>query len=385
MPLLSVIVPTRNERDNIAPLVDLLRQTLAGIDYEIVIVDDDSPDNTAAVARTLAQSDPRIRVLHRIHRRGLSSAVAEGMLSASSDYLAVMDADLQHDERLLPAMLEKLKSGSYDVVVASRYMEGGGVGSLAQRRQALSNLGRKLSAALIGSNISDPMSGYFMVTSEYFQTVARKLSCIGFKILLDILASSGRMVRVCEIPYVFAERLYGHSKLDVIVGFEYLQLVLDKLSRGYLPISFLTFALVGLCGAILNLAVSAAVSRFLDFGVAQGIGASTAMVLNFAFNNEFTFRAHRLRGRRYLQGLLLFCCACSVGLALQVIVAHSLVTRGVTWYLATCVGIVAGSVWNYTMAFVFVWQMRRQSSNLPILWTELEPSQQHEQIAKHGR
>lgn len=383
MPLLSVIVPTRNERDNIRPLIDLLRQTLTGIDYEIIIVDDDSPDNTAAVARSIAQSDPRVRVLHRVHRRGLSSAVAEGMLSASSDYLAVMDADLQHDERLLPAMLAKLKSGSYDVVVASRNVEGGGMGSFAKHRQALSNLGRKLSGALLGSNISDPMSGYFMITSEYFQTVARKLSCIGFKILIDVLASSRRRARVCEIPYVFGERLHGQSKLDIVVGLEYLQLVLDKLSRGYLPISFLTFALVGLCGAILNLAVSTSVSRFLDFAVAQGIGASTAMVVNFGFNNAFTFRAQRLRGRRFLHGLLLFCCACSIGLAFQIIVAQALIGRGLTWYLATCLGIVAGSVWNYTMAYIFVWQIKRRRDNVPIVWTE--SNGERERIAELGR
>jgi dolichol-phosphate mannosyltransferase len=383
MPLLSVIVPTRNERDNIPALIDLLRRTLAGVDYEVIIVDDDSPDNTAAVARTIAQTDPRIRVLHRIHRRGLSSAVVEGMLSASSDYLAVMDADLQHDESILPAMLQKLQSGQYDVVLASRNVAGGGMGSFAKHRQILSDAGRRLSAALIGARVSDPMSGYFMVTSEYFQTVARKLSCIGFKILLDILASSTRPVRVCEIPYVFGERLYGESKLDVVVGLEYMQLIFDKLTRGYLPTTFLTFALVGLCGAILNLMVSALLSRFLDFGVALGLGATAAMVVNFVFNNGFTFRAQRLRGRRFLHGLLLFCATCSLGLGLQVVVARSLVARGLAWYVATCIGIVAGSVWNYTMAYVFVWQIKRRRASVPITWRESQRQPAEAEAMEH--
>jgi len=263
-----------------------------------------------------------------------------------------------------------LQTGRYDVVVASRNVEGGSMGSFARSRQMLSNLGRRLSALLTRSSVSDPMSGYFMITGEYFQTVARRLSCIGFKILLDVLASSDRSVRVYEIPYVFGERLHGESKLDIVVGLEYLQLLLDKVTRGYLPVTFLTFALVGLVGAFVNLAISIVGARFLDFYTAQVIGAATAMVINFIFNNTFTFRAQRLRGRRFLHGMLIFCGACSFGIWLQLIVARSLLMHSLTWYVSTCIGIVAASFWNYTVAYFLVWQIRRRRANVPLLWHE---------------
>ena len=257
MPELAIIVPTYDERENLRPLLKCLAETLGNIDYEVIIVDDDSTDCTAAAARSIAQQDRRIRILQRIGRRGLASAAVEGMLASSAPFLLVMDADLQHDEKIIPSMLEKIKSGSLDVVIATRNSEGGSMGDFAAERVGLSKAGRLLSASVSKVTVSDPMSGFFIVTSKYFHRVVHNLSCVGFKILVDLLASAKGNVRVGEVGYRFRNRVYGGSKLDILVGLEYLQLLLHKLTRGIVPVSYLLFALTGSVGIFCNFALAA--------------------------------------------------------------------------------------------------------------------------------
>src|SRR3954447_21232692 len=201
MPELSIILPTYNEQANLISMITCLETALGELDYEVVIVDDDSPDGTSALARSLAQQDHRVRVIQRIGRKGLSSATVEGMLSTSSPYLAVMDADLQHDETVLPRMLERLKQEGLDLVIASRKVEGGSLGEFAAHRRKLSDLGTRLSRMICRADVSDPMSGYFILTRAYFQEVAHSLSSTGFKILLDLIASAKRPIRFAEVGY----------------------------------------------------------------------------------------------------------------------------------------------------------------------------------------
>jgi dolichol-phosphate mannosyltransferase len=358
---LSIIVPTFNERGNLIPLLQCLQDALPNIDYEVVIVDDDSADSTAAMARSLAQSDPRVRVIQRIGRRGLASAAAEGMLATSSPYLLVMDADLQHDERVIPLMLQKLKSENLDIVVGSRNVSGGGMGEFAADRVALSNLGRKLSDAICKTPVTDPMSGFFLVTREYFHHVVHNLSNVGFKILVDLLASARRPVRLGEVPYTFRNRAHGESKLNILVEVEYLQLLLDKLTNGIVPASYLLFGLVGSIGVVCNLLVAILLVQFLrlSFKEAQILGALFTIAINFLLNNQITFRFVRLRGVRLVQGMALFYVFCSIGLLAQVALANSLQQLGAHWLLATLAGVLIGSVWNYSMAFLLVWHVRR--------------------------
>jgi dolichol-phosphate mannosyltransferase len=379
---LSIIVPTYNERPNLVPLFRGLAVALPEIDYEVVIVDDDSPDHTAAMVRSLAQHDSRVRVLQRVGRRGLASAAVEGMLATSSPYLLVMDADLQHDERIIPAMLEKLKAEALDVVVGSRYVAGGSVGAFAADRVALSNLGRKLSSKFCHVSVSDPMSGFFLITREYFHHVVHNLSSIGFKILVDLLASARRPMRIGEVGYVFRNRLHGESKLDVVVGLEYLQLLLDKITRGIVPVSYLLYGLVGSIGVTCNFVLAALFMRsaLVDFENAQLSAAIVTIAVNFILNNRFTFRGARLRGVRALQGLVLYYVACSVGLFAQVMIASSLQRLGVYWTVATVAGIGIGSIWNYSMACLLVWRVRRrrtqrlQVAYANLAWREAEPT-----------
>ena len=359
---LTIVIPTYNERNNLVPFMTSLAAALRGVDYEVIVVDDDSMDSTAAAARSLAQHDRRIRVLQRIGRRGLASAAVEGMLAASSPFLLVMDADLQHDERIIPSMLEKIKHESLDVVVATRNAEGGSMGEFAPERVGLSKAGRFLSSMVCKTPISDPMSGFFLVRSEYFHRVVHNLSCVGFKILVDLLASARGPVRVGEVGFRFRNRIHGESKLDILVGLEYLQLLLHKLTRGTIPVSYLLFGLMGSVGVVCNFVLAGLFSSSFDlsFKSAQFAGALITIAVNFLLNNQLTFRSARLRGRRLIAGLGIFYLCCSIGLLAQVTVANGLNAGGMNWAAATLAGIAIGSVWNYATAFLFVWQIRRR-------------------------
>lgn len=362
MPLLSVIVPAFNERDNLIPVTTALAEALAGVDYEVVVVDDDSPDGTGALARTLAQQDPRIRVLERIGRRGLSSAVIEGVLATSSPYVAVIDADLQHDERILPRMLQKVRDEHLDIVVGSRHAADGGMGTLPGDRVKLSNAGRRMFELISRARVTDPMSGFFVMTRAFFDEVSHSLSAIGFKVLVDILASARRPVRIGEVGYQFRSRAHGASKLDIVVELEYLELLADKISGGWIPPSYFLFGVVGTAGMAFNFVAAALLLQVfgLAFLEAQAIGALVTVAFNFFLNNIVTFRARRMRGRRLWMGLVGFYLVCSAGLLAQLAVASALQQLGVHWVPATLVGIVIGSVWNYAIAARLVWAAGRR-------------------------
>jgi dolichol-phosphate mannosyltransferase len=355
---LAIIIPTFNERDNIVPLLDLLAAALKDISYEVVFVDDDSPDGTADLIREVSLRNPFVRVLQRVSRRGLASACVEGMLASAAPYIAVMDADLQHDERILSEMLRQLKSEGLDVVVGSRNVAGGSMGEFARSRVWLSMLGRRFSQAVCGCNIQDPMSGYFALQRSFLMEVVYRVSAIGFKILVDLLASSRRPVRLKEIPYHFRNRMRGESKLDILVGVEYLQLLLDKAVGEFIPPSFILFALVGCAGVALHLSVLWLQMAWfhVGFGTAQVAATIVAMTANFLLNNAITYRDRRLRGLRILQGLVIFYAACSVGLLINLKIADFARDAGAPWYLAGLFGLAVSSVWNYGVTRIFTWR-----------------------------
>ena len=361
MPELTVVVPTLEERDNLSPLIQSLAAVLSHIDYEILFVDDNSSDGTAAAARALAQANPRIRILQRIGRRGLASAAVEGMLASSAPYLAVMDADLQHDESILPAMLAKLRQSNLELVVATRVTEGG-MDAMPPHRRALSQFGRRLSRLICPTELSDPMSGFFVLTRAYLDEVAESLSGTGFKILLDLVVSARRPVRLAEIPYRFRPRLHGQSKLDIVVAVEYLSLVADKLVGNFVPPSYVIFACAGSVGILAHLAVIQLLRLISQTSLenAQLISSAAAIPVNFLLNNQFTFRSARLRGKQLLVGLLVFYMACLIGLFLNLRVFETLTAISVPWYVAAALGLAVGSVWNYWMSSMFVWQVRRR-------------------------
>jgi dolichol-phosphate mannosyltransferase len=225
---LSIVSPTYNEADNLEPLVKELATALAGSDYEIVVVDDDSPDLTWRRAEELGRCFPQVRSLRRTQNRGLSSAVIEGFNVARGEMVACMDADLQHDPVILPWMLQELDRGA-DLVVGSRYVEGGGTGEWSWQRWISSWAATKLAHILLHVNLKDPMSGFFLMRRSDFLKVRDRLDAQGFKILLEIVARL-QPKRIVEVPYTFRTRRVGKSKLSRTVVLQYLQ-QLWKLSR----------------------------------------------------------------------------------------------------------------------------------------------------------
>jgi len=365
---LAIVIPTFKERENIEPLLESLQQSLRAIEYEVVFVDDDSPDGTAAAIREISLGNPRVRVLERIGRRGLASACLEGMMATAAPYIAVMDADLQHDERILPAMLGELKAAKLDLVVATRNKEGGGMGEFGPNRVRLSHLGRRLSRIVSHTDLSDPMSGFFMADRSFIEETIHAASGTGFKILLDLVASSQRPVRFAEVPYTFRQRTRGTSKLDILVGIEYLQLLLDKTIGNLIPPRFLIFSMVGALGLVLSIGVLYLLFSILrmQFAAAQAITTFVAMTANFFLNNSLTYRDRRLRGRRMVTGLLTFYVACFVGAVINIRIAQFSKDAGVPWYLAGAAGLAVGAVWNYGVTSITTWRQARERAVKPV-------------------
>jgi len=358
-PELTVVVPTLNERDNLEPLLSRLDTALVGLAWEVIFVDDDSPDGTAAFVRDIALRDPRVRCLQRIWRRGLATACVEGILASAAPYVAVMDADLQHDETLLPQMLLTLQREPYDIVVGSRNVAGGGVGDWDQNRVRISGLASWLSRVICRAEIADPMSGFFMLPRSTFDAGVRGLSAQGFKILLDLLTSVPRQLRIKELPYQFGERRFGQSKLDTRVAWEFLMLIADKLFGHIVPVRFILFAFIGGFGLVIHLAVLGFFFKILGLSLvaAQTVATLLAMTSNFFLNNLFTYRDMRIKGWRILRGLLSFYGVCALGAVGNVGIASYVFAADQRWWVAGIAGVLVGAVWNYAVSSVFTWRV----------------------------
>jgi dolichol-phosphate mannosyltransferase len=354
---LTVVIPTFNERGNVASMVGALDRALPGVAWQAIFVDDDSPDGTAEAVNALARADRRLTCLHRVGRRGLAGAVLEGVMASAAPFVAVMDGDMQHDQALLPAMLEILRGGRADLVIGSRYLGGGETaGALSPMRRAISRLAAWLGRRVLKAEVSDPGSGFFMIRRESALAVAPRLSREGFKILFDIIACQSEPLRILELPYLFAPRRRGESKFGRRVAVEYLGLLLARLSGNLIPPRALMFGLVGASGLIVHLAVlRLALAVGLGFALAQGAGAVIAMTSNFLINNAVTYRDRRLKGMALIAGYLRFCALCSVGLIANVAVADLVHRHLAVWWLAGLSGAVFGAVWNYVSTSLAVW------------------------------
>jgi len=400
---LAIIIPTLNEKENIRLLLNKIEaalnpnfapqnagQNLASskfskksgvnpdynnisnaksglkdIPWEVIFVDDDSSDDTAEFVRRIGQEDPRVRCLQRIGRRGLASACIEGMLATSAPYLAVMDADLQHDETLLPAMLHALTKEDLDIVIASRYVEEGGVGKWSKKRILISKLATLIGKKILKMDLKDPLSGFFVLKRTFFQSVVYKLTGKGFKILLDLCASSKRKIKFKEIPYEFRKRHSGSSKLDTMVAWEYILLLADKTIGKFIPVRFVMFTLVGCLGALVHLSILGLFFMLLgtSFIASQVIAVLVTMIFNFILDNIFTYRDLKLHGTNFIVGLFLFCLTCSMGAFINIRVAFFIYSNGVVWWFAGLLGAFIGAVWNYSLASTFIWRYKNRIRN----------------------
>jgi len=361
-PTLSVVAPTYREAANVTALFGRLAAALAGLPWELIFVDDDSPDGTADVAYALAARDPRVRCIRRVNRRGLAGAVVEGWLSSSADFVAVIDADLQHDETILPKMYAALASGGADLAIGARVADKKASKGFSPARQKLSKLGAWFFRRLAGASVSDPMSGFFMIRRDIVEGLAPYLSPDGFKILVDVVLSSRGGLKIVEVPYVFRPRQAGESKLSALVGLDFLGLVAHHASGGLLPIRFVLFASIGAIGLVVHLLVLTLLIDWLGVGsflAAQVAATLTAMASNFMLNNEITYRAYRYRGAGLIVGFAQFALLCSVGALANIDIASALFARQRVWWAAGLAGALIGVVWNYAASSTIVWRKRR--------------------------
>ena len=357
--VLSVVIPTFNERGNVAELIRRLNIVLTGIVWEAIFVDDNSPDGTSDALKVIAHSDRRIRCLRRVGRRGLAGACIEGMLSSSATYVAVMDADLQHDEALLPKMLNKMQTGDFDLVAATRYVEGGDSSSFSEMRSNISRTATKITQKMVGTPLSDPMSGFFMLRRATLDEMAPRLSPVGFKILLDI-ATASENLRIGELPYTFGKRFDGESKFSITIGLDFLGLILSKVTYGYLDQRFIFFAIVGTTGVAINMLVlNMALLVWPDsFGFSKAVATVVAMTSNFLLNNSLTYRDRRLKGIGVVRGFLAFCLFGAIGAFTDIGLASQLHAQHEVWWVAGLAGSIVGVLWNYAMSSMFIWRTR---------------------------
>ena len=361
---LSLIVPTYNESRN---LEELLRQLTAVLEpclageYEILVVDDDSPDGTWAVAMRLSERWPAVRVMRRRSEKGLSTAVIRGWQAARGETLAVIDADLQHPPEVLAQLWEAIQAGA-DLAVASRHTEGGGVSDWSALRRLLSRGAQLLGLALLPSvvgRVSDPMSGYFMLRRAAI--AGAELSPLGYKILIEVLGR-GRIRTISEVGYVFRERLAGESKVTARLYADYLRHLL-RLRLATLPARFPRFAAVGLSGVGVDMALLFLLSdrHALGWGLTQSkvLAAEAAIVNNFVWNDAWTFRDMATKlggGTARLKRFARFNLICAMGLALSVLLlALQVDVLGINRYVANAVAIALVTAWNFWMNKAFSW------------------------------
>ncbi len=358
---LSVIVPVYNEADNVKLLVEALERTLVDSVWEVIFVDDNSPDHTAQVISRIAETDRRVRLIHRVGRRGLSSAVIEGIMSSTAEYVAVMDGDLQHDESILPVMLNTVSNegNEVDIAIGTRYMAGGSTGDWDKKRENMSRFATWVAHKMTRVLLNDPMSGFFLLRRQTFLDLVGELSGLGFKILLDILTTSKSSLKVVEIPYTFRTREAGESKLDASAAWDFSMLLIDKQIGHLIPVRFVSFAFVGAFGIIVHFLMLTASIEVLkvSFGIAQTLAMATSMVFNYWLNNQLTYRDRRRKGRKWFSGLLSFMAICSFGGVANVGIASFLYSTDTHWLLSALAGVLIGAVWNYAATAIYTWRI----------------------------
>ena len=361
-PNLSIVIPTYNERENISKILEKLRKSLREVRYEIVFVDDNSPDGTSEEVKVFMKKSQNIHLIRRIGRRGLSGAVIEGIFASNASLVGVMDCDLQHDESKLLEMFTLFKKNtSLDVVVGSRFVEDGKIshGAFSKIREVGSKALTIIIKKLLNINSTDPLSGFFMVKKDSFLTHSKKLQTQGFKILADFLAVSGNNIKVEEIGYKFKNRVLGESKMSLLTALELMGLVLSQIFGGVVSIRFILFCMVGVSGIFVQLATTGLLMLFENgFSTSQTGGILAAMTSNYFLNNYITFQERRLQSIDLLRGLLSFYFICSLGAFANIAVATYLFSLSSNWLLSSFVGAIFGAVWNFTLSSNLTWKSK---------------------------
>lgn len=357
---ISIIIPTYNEVKNIPILIALLREHLHGLSWQAIIVDDDSPDGTYQIAKEISEKDKRISCIRRINERGLSSACIEGMTASKAKYLAVIDADLQHPVETLPKMLTEIKDMRADILVGTRYKYGQISSDWPFHRRIISKVATNLSKLILSKKtVTDPMSGYFLITKELFEQVRPKLSGVGFKILFDILTVAPSSVKISEYPIKFGIREHGESKLNSLVAWQFFMSIAQRMTLGAISISALSYFSVGTLGVLLHFIIFYFLFILLriPFEISQFFSSAFSMLGNFLLNNTLTFRPIVLVRQKFT-GYFKYATICLLGACLNTFIAAQCFTIGVQPYLSAGIGILAVAFWNYLLSKKIVWRTK---------------------------
>ena len=356
---LSVVLPTFNERDNVAPIVAELLPLGERYDLEILFVDDDSADGTAEVVRDLAHRHDAIRLIRRVGRAGLSSAIKEGILDATGDLVVVMDCDGQHEPATVARAVEHLLATGFDLVIGSRFHVEAEILGLSDRRERNSTWANAVACFSLPRYraLTDFMSGFFVLRPEAALPFVRRVDVNGFKFLYELLALSGGRLRVSEVPLSFQPRIAGDSKLDLAIVWDLGVSILHTLLLRSVPRRAISFALVGASGVVVQLLVNRLLMAVgWSFEQALPPAVVTAATSNYLINNALTFRFQRQKGLALLRGLCKFLVVASLPVLANVGVAsafYNLVSADTFW--AQLAGIVVVFVWNYAASSKFVW------------------------------
>ena len=354
---ISLIIPTYNERDNITPLVMRIHQVLSNYDYRILFIDDDSSDGTAELITSLSPKYP-VSVIIRKDKRGLASAVVDGLRHATGEIIGVMDADLQHPPEVIPDLLEKIDGGA-DMAIASRYVPGGAIPGWGLARRIISKTAIFLAHVLLPPTrqIKDPMAGFFIFNRQAIANADLKPT--GYKILLEILIE-GEFRNIAEVPYTFGTRSSGESKLSARQEVDYLKHVYSLMRRTGEVLRFFKFCLVGLSGIGVNEGLLWLLTELagLPLPVSSAIGIESSIISNFFLNNFFTFRDRRSpEVKSTLIRLLKFNLVSLAGLGLNLGILLLLTNVFGIYYLASnLVGIAVAALWNYILSTWWTWK-----------------------------
>lgn len=362
-PEISIILPTLNEEKNIGILLPKIQHILKDYTYEVIVVDDSSTDKTRHIAEEFFAINNNGFVLYRGALSGLSSAIYDGFNIASGNFLIVMDADLQHDEAILPEIINKIATGKYDICIASRNIENGGYGNLILTRKLLSKFGIWLANFILNMKLSDPMSGYFGLSRKLFEEIKHSINPRGFKLLLEILYKS-KNVNIAHIPYNFKVRKFGKTKLTPAIGFEYLLALLDLKLGWVISYRFILFGFVGFIGSCLNFSFFI---TFLYFEVpilwSVFYAASLGMIWSFLANNFFTFSEYRYARKKILLGLFFYLFLSLPGIFVQISVTSFLsnLMQGSFYlsdylYFIYLVAVICGAALNYIIHLNITWK-----------------------------
>ena len=356
MTQISVVVPTYNEADNMAAIYEGLATVLAEKSWELIVVDDDSPDGTADAVRRLAKQHDNVRCVQRTQERGLCSAVHWGVQAAHGDYIVVMDGDLQHDPALIPAMIEALGKGD-DIVSGSRFLASArAVGLSSDLRNSLSLWGNRLVNLFLGTRLTDPLTGFFATSRPLFLRSIPRMQADGFKVFFDLLYRN-RKATLKELAFDFRARQHGESKLQLYVFWLLMCDMISKLSGGLVPPRLVSFVGVGLIGSTVHFSLLyASLALGAVFWVAQTIATVTAMVFNFTINNILTYSTDRLRSGSFFKGLLLYSLIASFGIVANVSTAQLTHEHfKAHTFLAASVGIVIDVIWRFVVSNRLIW------------------------------